>query len=244
MDNEKYVHDPIIHRSDDAQCIVPVIMELFHPRSVLDVGCGLGNFLQEFQNAGVQDVTGIEGSWLDKSKLVISEQYVQIHDLETEVSLGRKFDVALCLEVAEHLKPEAAEHLVKTLTTHSDVVVFSAAIPYQGGQNHINEQWLGYWQTLFANYEFDMYDVIRHRIWNDNRIYWWYRQNIVVCCSANAQQKFEPTTINNYVHPELYMAKVNQVYEYSALLENIYNGDIAIEVIEEILTRAKSKRDT
>src|SRR5215216_6997456 len=130
MSNQKYMHDPTIHRSDDAQGIVPIIMELFHPKSVLDVGCGLGNFLQAFQRAGIQDIMGIEGSWLDTTKLVIYEKYVQVHDLETVVSLGKKFDVALCLEVAEHLQSGSAENLVKTLTAHSDVIIFSAAIPY------------------------------------------------------------------------------------------------------------------
>jgi SAM-dependent methyltransferase len=242
MDNQKYLHDPTIHREDDAKCIVPVIIELFHPQSVLDVGCGLGNFLHVFQRAGIEDIMGIEGAWLDKSQLVINEKYIQVHDLETALSLGRKFDVALCLEVAEHLKPESAENLVKTLTAHSDVVIFSAAIPYQGGQNHINEQWLIYWQSLFASYDFHMYDVIRHRIWNDTRIYWWYRQNIVVCCRAGAQHKFERTPINSYIHPELYIAKVAELYEYKRWIENITKGHIDINILEEMLTKAKTKK--
>jgi SAM-dependent methyltransferase len=242
MTNERYLHDTAIHRPDDAQCIVPVIIEMFHPRSVLDVGCGLGNFLQEFQRAGIQDIMGIEGSWLDTTKLVIDEKYVQIYDLETVLSLGRKFDVALCLEVAEHLKPESADNLVKTLTAHSDVVVFSAAIPYQGGQNHINEQWLVYWQNLFASYDFHMYDEIRHRIWNDARIYWWYRQNIVVCSRAGTQHQLERMAINSYVHPELYVAKVAELYECRRWIENLYNGDIDIQILEEMLRKAKAKR--
>src|SRR6185295_2140887 len=122
------------------------IIKLFHPSSVLDVGCGLGHFLKVFIDSGINDVTGVEGPWLDNSKLVIDNELIQIKDLEEPFDLERKFDIALCLEVAEHISEHAAEQFIKTLTVHSDVIIFSAAIPEQGGQNHINEQWIEYWE--------------------------------------------------------------------------------------------------
>ena len=212
MSNEpKYIHDTNIHRSKDAEHIVPFIIKLFHPSSVLDVGCGLGNFLKVFIDSGINDVTGIEGSWLDYSKIVVDKKFIQIKDLESPFDLHRKFDIAVCLEVAEHLSEDAAERFIETLTGHSDVIVFSAAIPEQGGQNHINEQWIEYWETLFNKQDYKLYDIIRPFIWNINDIYWWYRQNIVVCIKSSKEVSFKTPPVNNYIHPELYLSKIAEI---------------------------------
>lgn len=242
MTEIKYIHEPGVHRADDAACIVPAIMESFRPASVLDVGCGLGHFLQAFQGAGVPEVKGIEGEWLDKSQLVIDPEHVIIRDLEQPFSLGRKFDLVLCLEVAEHLTAAAASSLVEALTVHSDVIVFSAAIPGQGGQHHFNEQWIDYWQDLFAKHDFHMNDSIRHRIWNDQQIHWWYRQNIVVCCRATIAPSLEQCPINSYVHPELYAAKVAVLDHYRAWIDRFFTGEVEVEIMQQLLAQAKTKQ--
>ena len=207
----KYIHDPNIHHSKDAEHIVPFAIKLFNPTSVLDVGCGLGHFLKVFIDSGISDVTGIEGEWLDKSKLVIDENIVHIRDLEKPFDLNRKFDIALCLEVAEHLSENAAEQLIASLTAHSDVIIFSAAIPEQGGQNHINEQWIDYWEVFFNKQGYKLYDIIRPFIWNIHDIFWWYRQNIIVCINSTRQVNFKTTPVNDYIHPELYLSKIAEI---------------------------------
>jgi SAM-dependent methyltransferase len=207
----KYIHDTNVHQSKDAEHIVPFIIKLFHPASVLDVGCGLGNFLKVFIDAGITDVTGVEGEWLDFSKIVIDKNFIGIKDLEKPFDLQRKFDIALCLEVAEHISKDSSALLVKSLTAHSDVIVFSAAIPEQGGQNHINEQWIEYWETLFDKHDYKLYDTIRPFIWNINDIFWWYRQNIVVCIKSSKHVSFKTPPINNYIHPELYLSKIAEI---------------------------------
>ena len=207
----KYVHDTSIHHSKDAELIVPFIIKLFNPSSVVDVGCGLGHFLKAFIDAGIKDAAGVEGPWLDKTKLAIDKvNVVQIRNLEQPFDMGRRFDIVLCLEVAEHLNEDAAEQFVQILTSHSDIIIFSAAIPYQGGQNHVNEQWTEYWQELFNKHDYKMYDIIRPYIWNIQDIFWWYRQNIVVCIRSGADAKFRTDSINNYIHPELYLSKVHR----------------------------------
>ena len=211
VDNPKYVHDTDIHRSKDAEHIVPFIIKLFHPSSVLDVGCGLGNFLKVFIDSGITEVTGIEGEWLDLGKLAIDKEFIRIKDLEKPFDLERRFDIALCLEVAEHISEDAAEHLIGTLTAHSDVVIFSAAIPGQGGQNHINEQWIEYWEALFNKHDYKLYDIIRPFIWNIHDIFWWYRQNIVVYIKRSKDVSFRTTPGNNYIHPELYLSKISEI---------------------------------
>jgi SAM-dependent methyltransferase len=209
--NSKYIHDTIVHHSKDAEHIVPFIIKLFNPSSVLDVGCGLGNFLKIFIDSGINDVNGIEGEWLDTSKLVIDKNVVYIKDLEKPFHLKRKFDIALCLEVAEHISENAAEQFIQSLTDHSDVIIFSAAIPEQGGQNHINEQWIDYWDSLFNKRGYKLYDIIRPFIWNIHDIYWWYRQNIVVCINSSKKVNFKSAPVNNYIHPELYLSKIAEI---------------------------------
>lgn len=84
------------------------------------------------------------------------------------------------MEVAEHLYPEFAPNFVKLLTSLSNVVLFSAAIPYQGGVHHVNEQSPGYWADLFAKEGYVCIDCLREKIWEDESILWWYRQNIMI----------------------------------------------------------------
>ena len=240
----KYIHDTNIHHSKDADHIVPFLIKIFNPSSVADIGCGLGHFLKAFIDAGIKDVTGVEGPWLDETKLVIGKELVLIKDLEQRFDLKRRYDMVLCLEVAEHLNKDSAEQLVEILTSHSDVIIFSAAIPGQGGQNHVNEQWIGYWESLFNKHEYKMYDIIRPYIWNIPEIFWWYRQNIIVCIKSTAEIKFKSGPVNDYIHPELFLSKVSEVNEYKERVDKIMSGDIEIELAQAILNSAIKKTKT
>ena len=100
------------------------------------------------------------------------------------ITLGRRFDLALCLEVAEHLPPSGATTLVKELTELASVVVFSAAIPGQGGVGHLNERWPWYWKEKFAERGFGQYDPFRHRLWHRPDVAIWYKQNMFAYANA------------------------------------------------------------
>src|SRR5215471_5102300 len=106
--------------------VLEMLFKLYQPQSVLDVGCGLGIWLKTASELGVPDVRGVEGAWVDPTLLEVPAERVQIRDLEKGFDLNRKFDLVICLEVAEHLSPGAAESFVGSLVRHAPVVVFSA----------------------------------------------------------------------------------------------------------------------
>src|SRR5437879_5333008 len=128
-----------------AAVVVPRLMNLVRPQSVVDVGCGRGAWLTAFQKLGVSKILGIDGPHVDKTRLLIPSECFRSVDLSQPFELPGRHDLVLCLEVAEHLPGSMANSLVKTLTKASSVIVFSAAIPGQGGTGHVNEQWPEYW---------------------------------------------------------------------------------------------------
>jgi SAM-dependent methyltransferase len=160
--------------------IVPIVIELVHPRDVVDVGCGIGVWLSVFQEFGVSDIWGVDGAWVDQAMLKIPAERFSAHDLGQALRLERKFDLAVSLEVAEHLSPHCAEPFVQSLTGLAPIVLFSAAIPFQGGADHQNEQWPEYWVDHFGRHGFTVIDCVRKRIWNNERVAWWYAQNTLI----------------------------------------------------------------
>jgi SAM-dependent methyltransferase len=203
MEN-KYIHILDVHNKVAPSIIVPEILRLTNPKSVVDVGCGTGTFLSIFQENGVNEILGLEGKWLDKTKLQVDESFILITDLEKPFTYPKKFDLALCLEVAEHLSESSSDIIVNTLTNLSDVIVFSAAVPGQIGQGHINEQWVGYWQKKFAKKGYVFYDELRNIFWDNPNIETWYKQNIFFVIKQG-RNKFgfkENQKIIDRIHPE------------------------------------------
>jgi SAM-dependent methyltransferase len=165
-----------------AEVVIPLFLHQFPVDSVLDVGCGVGGWLAGFQRRGVTDLLGIDGAHVPRDRLQIDPARFREADLAEPLELERGFDAALCLEVAEHLPAEAGDRLVALLAAAAPVVLFSAAIPFQGGFGHLNEQWPSYWAQRFAARGFLAFDPIRPAIQRDQRVDFWYRQNIVVFC--------------------------------------------------------------
>ena len=200
--------DNNIHRSADAEAIVPLIYKMIKPDSVVDFGCGLGHFLGEFKKYGIKHILGIDGNVVNFDKVCINSSELIIRDLEEPIVLKQRYDLALCLEVAEHLPFAAADILVNSLVDSSDLILFSAAIPGQGGLNHINEQWVEYWMDKFKKYSYTFYDVIRNQIWNEPHIHWWYKQNIFLVIKDGYRHSFTYSPILNMIHPDHYSQKV------------------------------------
>lgn len=163
-----------------AEAVVPTILALLEPDSVVDVGCGVGTWLAVLEANDIVDILGLDGAYVDRGALEIAENKFFEQDLSTAFSLPRQFDLAMSLEVAEHLPHESAEPFVRSLTRLAPVVLFSAAIPHQRGSRHINEQWPSYWARLFAAEGFLPVDYLRRRIWSDPRVEWWYAQNALL----------------------------------------------------------------
>jgi glycosyltransferase involved in cell wall biosynthesis len=189
-----------------ATVMVPMFAALTNPGSVLDVGCGIGGWVATWLDSGV-DAVGVDGDYVPRDKLRVPADRFIDHDLTTPLNLGRRFDLVTCLEVAEHLPLEAAETFVDSLCRHADVIVFSAAIPGQGGTGHINERWPSFWAALFARHGYRPYDLLRSQLWWDERCEWWYRQNVLVFATdtvANEHEWPELTGPLDMVHPELF----------------------------------------
>lgn len=165
---------------ESARIVAPLIMRLAAIRSVIDVGCGLGGWLRAFSENGVPLVRGVDGNYVDPLKLYIAPECFAAVDLTKPLDLKDRYDLAICLEVAEHLDPRSGRELVGALTELAPVILFSAAVPGQGGTYHVNEQWPEYWRRIFEKRGFKMLDLIRPLIREDRRIDWWYRQNIVL----------------------------------------------------------------
>ena len=132
---------------------IEAVIELFHPQSVLDVGCGTGRSMDDFISRGIH-AEGIEGSDLAISQARFP-QHIHQRNLNDEIQLGKRFDLVWCLEVAEHIHPRYVRNFVATCCHHADRVVMSAAPPGQGGEGHFNEQPLSYWVEKFAEFGFD-----------------------------------------------------------------------------------------
>lgn len=168
-----------------AQAIVPLVLQaLGHPQSIIDLGCGTGSWLSVFSEAGVPTIVGVDGSYVEKTQLEISPAQFISHNLEHPFVLPERhqsrFDLAMSIEVAEHLPPNRAESFVQELTALSDVVLFSAAIPGQGGIGHINEQWPEYWAQFFAVQGYVAVDYFRPQLWRNPAVCWWYSQNLLL----------------------------------------------------------------
>lgn len=177
----KFFNTDVAAWVSSADAALPLVFELTGvPSSVGDFGCGVGYWLRAAMDLGITDVRGFDGDYVERSQLCIPPERFTAVDLTKPVDPGRRFDLALCLEVGEHLPRSAAATLVGTLTRASDIILFSAAIPLQGGVDHINEQWPAYWAELFANHGYEAVDVVRRRIWNDERIRAHYKQNLIL----------------------------------------------------------------
>jgi SAM-dependent methyltransferase len=163
-----------------AEIIVPLIIDLLGPESVIDIGCGTGTWLSVFKSRGIQKILGVDGTWVKEEMLLIPKSSFLAHDLTQNLNIEKRFDLALSLEVGEHLEPKYARDLIKTLVRLSPAIVFSAAIPFQNGTHHVNEQWPDYWAALFAEYEYVPIDCLREKVWNNDQVAWWYAQNILL----------------------------------------------------------------
>lgn len=190
-----------------AKVTLAKLFELYRPTSVVDFGCGIGTWLRAARDLGVEEILGIDGDYVRKKQLQISPDAFIAADLAREtVSLDRRFDLAMSLEVAEHLPKERSEAFVRQLVDASDVVLFSAAVPDQGGRHHVNEQFASYWVKRFRAEGYECYDAVRPLIWSDDRVEWWYRQNILLFAKDRVfPGRKEAATDYDMIHPQMWL---------------------------------------
>jgi SAM-dependent methyltransferase len=197
-----------------AEAIVPLVLTLVKPQSVIDIGCGLGTWLSVFEKFGVKDVFGIDGDHVNRSMLQIPNERFTAFDLKKRIQIDRRFDLVISLEVAEHLPEQCAKTFVHSLTKLGPVILFSAAIPFQGGTAHLNEQWPDYWANYFSEDGYEVVDYLRKKVWQDDKVEWWYAQNILLFSQKDylasnplLKKEFENTHPSqlSIVHPRKYL---------------------------------------
>lgn len=204
-----------------AEVVLGELIATLKPRSMLDIGCGTGSWLAVATALGVERCVGIDGSTVPANLLEIAPEAFVTQDLNQPLQVNGKFDLAMCLEVAEHLGAERAEGLVAELTERADCVLFGAAIPQQLGTHHINCRWQSYWAGLFQAQGYVRLGYVQDRFWHDRRINVVYRQNAGLYLK---QSKFSAAKLEmlglrlggaggpvDVVHPELYLLYLNQL---------------------------------
>jgi hypothetical protein len=178
-----------------ARTVAPLLRAEMTINSLLDVGAGHGAWAAEWMAAGVADVLAVDGDYVTVDRLQVPPAHFQAHDLTTPLALSRTFDLVQSLEVAEHLPADKAAMFVETLTRHGDVVLFSAAVPHQGGEHHVNEQPPEYWRQLFAARGFAPFDWLRPRIADQAQVKAWYRFNSFVYANAAGQARLSASVL-------------------------------------------------
>lgn len=208
-------YDRIVKKSrPSAREVVPVLVDLFRPRSVVDVGCGTGSWLAIFHALGV-DVIGYEGPWIRAADLDVAKHVIIEHDVTEGIPAQRTFDLVLSLETAEHLPKSAAAGFVKSLVRLGSIIVFSAAVPRQGGTDHTNEEWPAGWVELFARSDYVAIDCLRPMFWANDAVAWWYAQNMLLFVRRDHLPRYEHLahktlspigTALPLIHPRNYLA--------------------------------------
>lgn len=209
-----------------AQRLLPLVFNVFKPLSVIDIGCGVGYWLRVCQNLGAREVLGVEGPHLTKELFRLNPMELQTADLKFPLNLSKRYDLAISMEVAEHLPENSADVFVQNLVKASDIILFSAAIVAQKGTYHINEQMPEYWAKKFLQHDYSPIDYLRPRIWNDNNIEYWYRQNSIIYLKNERladfpELEFDALATNPdfllRIHPEKYFEYVREVKQLSTI---------------------------
>lgn len=197
-----------------ALALLPTVLDLVRPSSVVDIGCGTGAWLAACRQLGVGRTVGLEGDWVRQADLRDQAITLVTTDLERPITVSERFDLAMSLEVAEHVSPGRADALVEEIARLAPVVLFGAAIPGQGGGfNHINEQWQSYWVSHFARRGFQAIDLLRPRFWNAHEVPVHYRQNTMLYVHTSVADRYRAAAAAaasgfpiDVVHPEVHVA--------------------------------------
>lgn len=226
-----------------AKVIVPLFLRYFEIASVVDIGCGIGTWLKIFSENNVPEMKGVDGPHIDKAMLMIDINAFVTANLAVPFMVDRRYDLAVSLEVAEHLPEERAASFVKDLTDLAPLVLFSAAVPGQPGVEHINAQWQDYWRTIFYKHGYVALDIVRPAIWGRTDVDYWYQQNTMVYCHKTIIE-YRPDlhcvsqhVSLNVVHPDLYELKAKEYQETIRTLSQI-NLRRAIHEISRLALKA------
>jgi SAM-dependent methyltransferase len=226
-----------------AQQIVPLLSSILPLGSVVDFGCGQGAWLSVWRKTGAQ-VLGVDGPYVDRQHLMIAAHEFRTADLTRRLDLGRRFDLVQSVEVAEHLPSQRASAFVETLTSHGPLVMFSAAVPGQGGEYHVNEQPLEYWRKKFRERDYVAIDYIRPQIIGNLQVQNWYRYNIVLYADKACFESL-PARLRSFRVPDTEM-----LCDYWPFPDRIRHAVIrqlprsAVDFLSRVRARLEARRAT
>lgn len=215
--NKDFYSDITESSIQSARQILGILYSVYQPKSVIDVGCGRGAWLLVAELLGSQKLVGVDGTWMKKENLLSNKIDFQAVDLERLARVGGKYDLCISLEVAEHFSESRARPFVDMLCDISDVILFSGAVPHQGGTHHVNEQWQSYWANMFRDNDYVAFDVFRGPLWENDKVAWWFRQNAFLyvrsgCHTIDVGRLKElEKAIVNVVHPRNYESKIKSL---------------------------------
>jgi SAM-dependent methyltransferase len=231
--------DAIEASLQSAKLIAPFVFDILKPKSVIDFGCGLGTWLLAFKQLGVKRIKGIDSQYINQKKLMIDIDEFEVYDLNLPYKTKEKFELAISLEVAEHLLPSSAEVFIESLTQSSDIVLFSAATPNKDvNPLHINEQKQSFWEAIFLKNNFIRVDCIRPYFWDNDKIKYWYRQNSFlyihhnILSSSVVFNKLHQDNQNNptdIIHPEMFEVKGLEIEKLKANIQYLKETPLGLK---------------
>ncbi len=155
------------------------LFRIYQPASVADFGCGRGAWLKAMHEQGAERLFGVDGPWNSQEAMI--DQSIEFCGADLNepgpAFAGQTFDLAMTLEVVEHLEPKSSERVADALASLAPVLMFGAAFSHQTGQNHINERYHSFWAGLLRDRGFEVYDYFRPTFWGDDRVAYYYQQN-------------------------------------------------------------------
>ena len=218
-----------------AKKYMQILWPLLQPQAAIDVGCGRGAWLKALKERGASQLVGFDGDWNSQQNMIDPAITFHAGDLNAPFAAGfsQRFDLAISLEVAEHLEEASAAGFVRSLTALSDVVLFGAAYSGQGGTHHINEKPHHYWARLFESHQYLPFDLFRPIVWGDPEVEYWYQQNTFLYVRHHSdpflklvgagQSPVKNSLFLNCLHPTLYELYVNKQPVEEAINECILN---------------------
>ena len=197
------------------------LFALWRPESAIDVGCGRGAWLAACGECGVKRLTGLDGAWVSPEMMLDSNIDFRPSNLREEIPAGERHDLAISLEVAEHLPAESSDGFVSTLVAHADAILFGAAYLGQPGRDHVNTRPHSFWADKFLAQGYHLFDFFRPTFWSDNDVDPWYRQNTFIyvrpshplhaALIAAGQAPLQDARFVDCIHPWLYGGMLEQV---------------------------------
>jgi len=175
--------------------------------SIIDFGCGVGTWCSAAQNLSINNIMGVDQNLYDSSYMLIPNKNYLQRDLQKSVSLDMKMDLVISVEVGEHIESRYSHVFINTLCQHGDIILFSAALPYQGGTGHINEKPCSYWRDIFSDLDYIAIDCIRGVFWEDDDVEVWYKNNTILYVRDGLQfdilNKISSSYPIDIIHPDM-----------------------------------------